>query len=187
MKPTTSQVAVFGGSFNPPHIGHVFAALYALSTVQLDKLLVIPAWKHPLAKSIEAYEHRFKMCELAMENLKRVEISRIEEELDGPSWTLETLEALYRRFPQTQFRLVIGSDILTETEKWFQFDRILQISPPIIIPRGGYLITNASEFRLPEISSSKIRQLLKANCATQGLLPDSVLKYIEQHKLYQNK
>jgi nicotinate-nucleotide adenylyltransferase len=186
VNPEIPEVAVFGGSFNPPHLAHTLAAVYVLSAYRLERLLVVPTFHHPFAKSVESYEHRVRMCELAMADVKRAEVSRIEEDLGGESLTLKTLEELYRRFPQSRFRLVIGSDILAETPGWFRFDRIQEIAPPIILSRGGHASDAASGPSFPKISSSEIRRLLRERLSTQGLLSESVARYIEQHGLYRN-
>ena len=118
------QVAVFGGSFNPPHIAHVLAAAWALASVPLARLLVVPTYRHPFQKAMAPYEHRLRLCELAFAELRGVEVSRIEAELGGESLTLRTLEELQRRLPGVRLRLVIGSDLLAETSKWHAFDRV---------------------------------------------------------------
>lgn len=76
-------LGVFGGSFDPPHLAHVMLAAYVLAAYPLDRLLVAPTFRHPLGKQLTDYEHRVKMCELALADLARVEISRIEQEMGG--------------------------------------------------------------------------------------------------------
>jgi nicotinate-nucleotide adenylyltransferase len=91
MKLGPRSVAVFGGSFNPPHVAHLLAATLVLATQDVDLLLVVPAFKHPFAKSLAPFDERVTMCTLAMGWLPGVEVSRVEEELGGESRTLRTL------------------------------------------------------------------------------------------------
>ena len=184
MNPEREKIAVFGGSFNPPHLGHMLVAAYVLSAYRIQQLLVVPTYLHPFAKSVAPYDHRVQMCKLTMANIQRVEVSRIEEALGGESLTLKTLEALQKRYPQSHLRLVIGSDILAETPRWYRFDRVRAIAPPIVLHRQGYGVKDAIGPTFPEISSSKIRRLLAEGLSTEGYLPDSVADYIEQHRLY---
>ncbi len=111
----THTVAVFGGSFNPPHVGHVLAVAYVLSTYGVERVVVVPAHKHPFGKPLASFDDRVRMCELAMEPFPRAQVSRIEETLDG--LTLHTLEALKKSHDDWNLRLVMGSDILLEADK----------------------------------------------------------------------
>ena len=108
-------IGIFGGSFNPPHVAHQMLMLYVLETRDVDAVWMIPTYHHPFAKALLDFEHRCRMCELAAAALgPRVEVSRIEGELARPvSRTLETIEVLRERHPDTSFRLVIGADILS--------------------------------------------------------------------------
>ena len=100
-------VGVFGGSFNPPHLAHVLALAVVLARFDVEKLLVVPTYRHPFAKSLAPYEDRVRMCELAMGFLPRVEISRVEEELGGESRTLRTIEHLHAQHPDWSLRFVM--------------------------------------------------------------------------------
>ena len=88
----SARVAIFGGSFNPPHVAHVLAVTYVLATEDLDEILVVPCFRHPFAKELAPFEDRFAMCELAMAWLPKVTVSRVEQELGGESRTLRTVE-----------------------------------------------------------------------------------------------
>lgn len=178
------EIAVFGGSFNPPHLAHARVAEYVLSTYELDKLLVVPTYQHPFAKSVASFEHRVQMCKLAMGDIDGVEISPIEEELGGESYTLKTLQALSSRYPNARLRLVVGSDILAETSRWYRFEQVKQLAPLIVLSREGYSVEGTKGPMFPDISSSQIRRLLAQGLPTQGQLAESVTVYIEQHRLY---
>lgn len=176
---------VYGGSFDPPHVGHVLAAAWALTTAAVDELIAIPAWQHPLGKSTRtAFEHRFHLCELTLRALQRVTVSRVEEELGGDSRTLRTLEELARRRPGDRFRLLIGADILQETSRWHRWDAVAQLAPPLVVSRGGYPTPEGCPVELPRISSTMLREKLAAGDDVTGLMAPAALAYIEEHGLY---
>ena len=179
-------VAIFGGSFNPPHVAHVLAATSVLLTHEVDALLVVPTFQHPFAKSLAAYEHRVRMCELAMGWLPRVSISRVEEELGGESRSLRTVEHLARAHPDWELRFVIGSDILLEAKKWHGFEAICALAPLIVLGRVGFDGTNVPPALLPDVSSTEVRAALAAGDydALTGLVPRQVLSYIRSAGLY---
>ena len=181
-------VAVFGGSFNPPHVAHVLASALVLSTQAIDRLLVVPTFQHPFPKALAPFDDRVAMCELAMAWLPRVEVSRVEETLGGESRTLRTIEHLATEHPDWKMRLVIGADILVESSKWFAFDRICAIAPPIVLGRCGVEGTTAPKPLLPNVSSTEVRAKIAAGRAKdlEMLVPREVLAHIAAHGLYRN-
>jgi nicotinate-nucleotide adenylyltransferase len=178
------NVAIFGGSFNPPHASHVLAIAYVLATTDVERLVVVPAYKHPFAKSLEPFEERVRMCELATAIFPSVSVSRIERDLDG--LTLHTLEAMQRENPDWKMRLVMGADILLEADKWFRFDDVKKLAPPIVLGRAGVTGTTAPAPLLPEISSTRVRELLadKDWDALAPLVPRAVIEHIRAKNLY---
>jgi nicotinate-nucleotide adenylyltransferase len=124
-----------------------------------------------------------RMCELALRDLRRVELSSIEHELGGTSLTLRTLEALRAQRPGAALRLVIGSDLVAETPSWHRFERVVELAPLLIVPRAGYPIAGAAP-ALPEVSSTEIRRRLRAGLDTNGLLDPEVAAYAAAHDLY---
>ena len=178
------NVAIFGGSFNPPHAGHVLAIAYVLATADVERLVVVPAFKHPFAKSLAPFDDRVRMCELATAIFPSVSVSRIEHDLDG--LTLHTLEALQREHPDWKMRLVMGADILLESDKWFRFDDVKKLAPPIVLGRAGVAGTSAPPPLLPEVSSTRVRELVAAKDWTElaPLVPRAVLEHIRTHDLY---
>ena len=180
----TRAVAVYGGSFNPPHVVHAMVASYVLSGYAIDRLIVVPAAQHPFAKDLAPHADRVAMCELAMRHLRNVEVSAIEGELPAPRLTLNTLQALQARMPDAQLRFVLGSDLLPETPKWHAFDRICELAPPIVVRRAGHPAPHAHGPELPEVSSSQVRELLRNGLPTEGYLDRAVAAYIAQHGLY---
>ncbi|MCA9682585.1 MAG: DUF2520 domain-containing protein [Myxococcales bacterium] len=176
MSTSTPTLAVLGGSFNPPHLGHALLPRYLLASGVADRVLVAPCADHPLGKRLTAFPRRMSWTRLALGSEldgDLVEVSPIEAELaaarDGrPSYTLELLEALEARHPDERIRLVVGSDITRsgETDRWHRWDRIVARFDPIIVPRAGWC--EAGEASLPEISSTLVRETLDALRATSS-------------------
>jgi nicotinate-nucleotide adenylyltransferase len=180
----TETLAVYGGSFDPPHIAHTLVCAYVLATHPITRVLVVPAMQHPFNKPLAPFPHRLHMCEIAMRDLRRIEVSDIERELPGPSLSLRTLERLHALHPSAALRLVIGSDLLAETASWHRFDRIEQIAPPLVVPRAGREATNTALPALPDISSTEVRKRLRAGVETIGLVDPQVAAYATEHRLY---
>jgi nicotinate-nucleotide adenylyltransferase len=176
--------AVFGGSFNPPHVSHVLAVAYVLATQPVDRVLVIPTYDHPFGKSLVNFAHRHAMCALAFRDFARTEISTIEQELGGESRTLKTLNALKARVPDEQFRLVVGSDILNEAHKWFGWDQITAMAPLIVLGRVGHAAPGAPAPVIPELASRDLRAMIEQGEDVGSLVPRAVREYFAEHGLY---
>ena len=189
-----TDVALFGGSFNPPHVAHELVALYVLETCAIDELWFVPTFVHPFGKPLAPYEDRMAMCELAAQALgPRAKASRAEAELAAlpgfvASRTLELVEMLRGQHPDHTYRLVIGADILKETHKWYRWDDLVALAPPIVVGRSGVALppgVTETGIVMPEISATRARELLAAgDPEAQRLLPRSILEYIAAKGLY---
>jgi nicotinate-nucleotide adenylyltransferase len=184
-------VALFGGSFNPPHVGHVLAVTYALSVGLVDRVLVVPVFDHALGKRLAPFEQRLELCRLAFGWLPQVEISSIEARLGAPSRTLHTILALEAEHPDWGLRLLVGSDITGEIEKWHAFAEIERLAPPLVLVRAGARAPGGSPSLLPEVSSTEVRALLARarpgepiDPALAALVPRAVLDYAIAQGLY---
>ena len=201
-KPKQERVAVFGGSFNPPHVAHLLASVYALATASIDRVLVIPVYRHPFAKHLASFEDRLEMCRRGLGWIPGVTVSTVERELGGESLTLRTVEHLSEAHPGYALRLLIGSDVLADLPKWHRFDRIAEIAPPLVLGRSGVLdighegdppllvgnmpVPRAPLPVLPQVSSTEIREAIAAGDidAVRARVPEAVLDYIEERGLY---
>lgn len=181
-------VGLFGGSFSPPHIGHVLACHYALARWQLKKVLVIPSAQHPFGKDMPPISHRYNMCKTAFQHLGHfVEISLIEAQREGISYTIDTVRELTRQNSAEHYRLIVGGDILADTHKWREFDELTRLAPLLVIPRqhnGDVLGGDADDAVLPDVNSSRLRQALAEKKDPGTALPAAVYQYILQHNLY---
>jgi nicotinate-nucleotide adenylyltransferase len=175
------EIALFGGSFDPPHIGHLLAAAYVLATEPIDELWLLPVEKHPFAKPlVGAYEHRVELCERLASQLPRTRVSRAEQE-SGEGRTVDLLEWLHRKHPQNRWALVLGTDLDAEKPQWKRFDRIQQLARIITVQRGGYSERGVA---IPEVSSTEVRALLKAGRDVSRLVPRPVLQAIRDAGTY---
>jgi nicotinate-nucleotide adenylyltransferase len=180
-------VAVFGGSFNPPHVGHVLAAAYVLAVHDIDEVLVVPAYRHPFHKELCSFDHREAMARLAFRDLPRVTVSPIERELGAPvSRTVDTLEGLLARHQDWRLRLVLGADVLHDRDKWHRFERVVELAPLIVLGRVGVRHLESPRPVLPEVSSSEVRAAVARgdDDALAALLPRAVRDYVAREGLY---
>jgi nicotinate-nucleotide adenylyltransferase len=178
------RIALYGGSFNPPHVGHQLAALYVLETADVDELWFIPCFKHPFEKSLQPFDDRFRMCQLAAAALgPRARVNDVERELGEESRTLRTVRALEARHPAHQFTLVIGADLVDETDGWYGADELRRAVPFIVVGRAGSG-GQRMPVEMPAVSSTEIRQALAEGKPPKGLVSRAVLDYIYARGLF---
>lgn len=182
------RVALLGGSFNPPHVGHLLAAHYVHSTQGMDEVWLMPAYQHPFGKALAPFEHRVRMCELVCEDASGwMKTSRVEQEVSergGAGYTVETLAYLREKYPQIPFTLIIGSDIVKDLPSWKSFDRIQQMVRVLVLNRAGHPALGAIGPPLAEVSSTQIRDMLSRGVKPVELVPSRVLEYAHQAGLY---
>ena len=183
------KIAIYSGSFNPIHNGHLAVAEAALAEGFDEVWLVVsPQNPHKIETDLWPFEDRLKMVELALSKVSKVKVSDCENNLPRPSYTINTLEFLKKTYPQHQFRLLIGEDNLLKFHLWKDYRRIIDSFGLVVYPRSyGQKIyfenhPNIQRIKAPllEISSSEIRKRLEANQSVQGLVSTEVEKYLLQ-------
>ena len=175
------EIALFGGSFDPPHVGHLLAASYVLAVEPVDELWFVPVHQHPFAKPLVGpYEHRVALCERLAQELPRAKVSRAEQE-SGQARTVDLLEWLHRKHPGVRWALVFGTDLDAEKPQWKQFDRIERLARIVTVRRGGYGVGGVT---LPEVSSTEVRALLQSGGDVSRLVPRAVLEAIRDAGTY---
>ncbi len=176
---------VFGGSFDPPHLGHLLAGAMVLACHPELELLFVPSARHPLGKAMTPFAHRFAMCRRLSALLPGSHASRIEEKIGGMGRTLDTLHALKTWAPSAKLRLVIGQDVYAERHLWHRFDEVCRLAPPIVVGRLGAAEVDVPVTPpIPDVSSTEIRDRLGQGLPVDHLVPASILAYIERHGLY---
>gem|GEM_PF-7426 len=197
--PVGPSVAVFGGTFDPFHVGH--RALVEAAVRQTDRVLVVVAGAPPHKRQDStrtAFHHRVAMTRLGVEGLHRVEVLELEGRRAGPSYTVDTLAALARSYPAgTRFRLVIGADAFQEFPTWHDWEGILERAILLVAARPGHELDMPPEFEgrnMPverlesaevDVSGSRLRALLASDGDVGELLAPAVRTYIRDHHLYQ--
>lgn len=181
------QIAVYSGSFNPVHNGHIAVAKAAL-TQGIDEvwLIVSPQNPHKKEGDLWPFDLRIKLAELAVTDLTSIKISDCENFLPLPSYTINTLEYLRDTYPSNQFRLLVGEDNLVRFHLWKDYQRILDFFGLIIYPRSQgqkkkFLnFPNSVRIKAPylDVSSTEIRKRLSDNNSIHDLVPPTVEKYI---------
>jgi len=179
-------IAVYGGSFNPPHNAHVQVAKYLSTAPGIDELWIVPTYQHAFDKALPEFSHRLRMCQAAFATLARTQVLDIERELGGRSRMVRTLGALQQRHPDVQLRLVIGSDLIEEFSRWSEPERIREIAPLWIVRREGSDIKGASGPLFPAISSTDVRERLRRGADVSRSVPAAVIDYIAEHALYRD-
>ena len=179
------MVGVFGGTFDPPHAAHLELARTVLDAGAAHRVLFVPCYRHAFGKRPAAFEHRVRMCELLVEGEARMEVSGVEATMANPGRTLELIEALAALRPRDELRLVAGSDVFFEREKWYRFEEIERRAPPIYVERRGVPPIPVPALPAPaEVSSSSIRDQIAAGRSPRDLLPPRVAEYVVAHRLY---
>ena len=195
-------LGVFGGTFDPPHLGHLAAAQDALERCGLQRVLFVPSERNPLKldDEISPTEHRLAMTKLAIADDARYELSLADIGGDGPSFTVDLLERLRREHDGAELAFIGGMDILHELHRWREPLRVLELARLIAIARPGsqQIPPEAIDERLPgasrqitvvetpgvAISSTELRQRAAEGRSLRYLVPDSVAAYIAEHGLY---
>src|SRR6266511_96035 len=184
-----SRIGVFGGTFDPVHVGHLAIAVAALETVPLDRVLFVPARRSPLKDRdpVASVADRVTMLEAAIANEPRFGLSRIELERDGVSYTVDTLEALRS---QGELFLILGSDALADLARWRTPDRIREMATILVAARPGApepdAMHRARPFDAPrlDISSRELRSRAARGMSLRYLVPDAVWEHIKRRGLY---
>ena len=194
------RVGLLGGTFNPPHIGHLVCAEQALAQLELDRVLLVPVHEPP-HKGVEAdpgVEHRVELCRLAVGDDERLRVSLVDADVPGPSYTVDTLRRLNERSPGDQLTFIVGGDMALSLPTWREPRAILELAELGVAEREGVRradivdrladlpVERVRFFDMPrlDISSSLIRRLVAAGRPVRHLVPRAVEDYVLASRLY---
>lgn len=198
------RIGIFGGTFDPIHMGHLILAEQCRTQASLDEVWFMPA-AHPPHKSgatLTRFEQRCEMIELAIAGHSSFKVDRIEKELPPPSYTAETLAELTRRHPADSFFLLMGSDGLPDLPGWYEPRQVIGRAGLVVVPRPGVMLWTAerlatalsvdvSSVRLQfvacpmiEIASRELRRAMADGMSIRYMVPRAVEEYIRDRKLY---
>jgi nicotinate-nucleotide adenylyltransferase len=193
---SAERVGLLGGTFDPPHAGHVAAALASRDVLALDRVLMVVAndpWQKTPQRRISAAGDRLAMVERAVEGLERVEASRLELDRGGASYTIETVEALRARSAEiSELFVIIGSDLVTSLPTWHRVDELAQLVTLAVVRRPGAPPAAATPgWRVVDVpgvdvdvSSSSVRARVARGADLDALVPEGVVRYIDRRHLY---
>lgn len=186
------RIAIIGGTFNPVHKGHLMLADEALRKLELDKVIFMPTKLTPLRQQADIIdaEDRYNMLKIAVSGRSYLEVSRLEIDKGGLSYTVDTLEAFKNSHPADELFFIAGADVLGELDKWKDFDKICQLATFVIAKRPDYKLPREDKRFLildvatPDISSSMIREKAAGDETIEEYLPAGVFEYVRSHNLY---
>ncbi len=196
------KLGLFGGSFNPIHLGHYKLVTDVIKEFNLDKVIIMPTWKTPLkdTSNFASADDRFELCKLAFKNLSYVEVSDLEIKRKGNSYTYLTLNSIKEIYPRDELFLIVGADMFLTLEKWKCFEDIFKTASIIAVPRKGmkenlisysaylkekyncnsYIMTH----KVMDVSSTEIRRKINNAEDVSDLVDTRVLNYIKKKHLY---
>lgn len=204
-------VGVYGGTFNPVHFGHLRTALEVKEIFDLQEIRLIPCYIPPHRQQPEvSAEMRLRMLQLAVEDVPGMVVDRRELDRAGPSYMIDTLRSLRREMDAGPLLLFIGNDAFAKLQTWYQWEKLFDYAHIVVMTRPGFQLSELGEFfnrclteqiellrrnangllyfhhvTQLDISSTEIRKLFACGRNPQFLMPDAVIDYIKQHRLYQ--
>lgn len=194
MQSTRRRVGVLGGTFDPPHLGHLIVADQVLSALSLDEVMLVPAnrpWQKVGQRTITPAEARLEMTALAIGDSAGLSVSGVELELGGPSYTSVTLDALSERDPDTEWLVVVGADAAAGLDTWHNTERLRSQATIVVVNRPGadFQPPTGWQWELVEIpsisiSGTGIRRRVAQGASIRFLTPAAVVDYIVEHNLY---
>ncbi|WP_066367941.1 nicotinate-nucleotide adenylyltransferase [Neobacillus fumarioli] len=186
-----NKIGILGGTFDPPHNGHLLIANEVLSALKLDKIWFIPNQDPPHKKKSCSItnEDRMEMLKRALNGNPVFDIQTIELERTGPSYTIDTIRMIREQYKDHQFYFIIGADMIEYLPKWKQIDELIALVQFVGVKRPSYsclteypiLYVDVPAF---EVSSSMIRERLKDGKSVKYLMPDAVIEFIKERHLY---
>ena len=184
------KIGILGGTFNPPHIGHIVLAKEIHEKLGLDKILLIPTNipPHKEDEGVSA-DVRLHMLKLAAKDQEAFEISDIELKRGGVSYTIDTVHQLKQIYPQDELYLIVGSDLANDFSSWKDFDQLSNLVKIVVAQRDSAPLKRKNNFIVINITqvdtcSSDIRELIKEGKSIKGLVSNGVADYIEKNELY---
>jgi nicotinate-nucleotide adenylyltransferase len=201
-----SRIGIFGGSFNPAHAAHLILAECARQEAALDRVLFVPARRppHKCRVRLAPARHRLAMLRLALAGNPRFEVSTVELDRRGPSYTLDTVRQIKARLgARHELLLIVGADSIRDMPHWWRADELVREVKIIGLARPGYSLDDMGELKdafgaqkvaeiragvvrapLLEISATDIRDRVRRGRTIRYLVPEPVRRYIERHRLY---
>lgn len=199
------RIGIFGGTFDPVHVGHLIMAEQCREQARLDEVWFIPAARppHKQESDLTPFAQRVEMLLLALAGYPIFRVNELEKDRPGPSYTVDTLEELARRHPEHEFHLILGSDCLPDLPNWREPTRIAERAGLLIVPRPAWPIWPVDQLRsslrlseksnlrlqvvhspLVEIASRDLRRRCAEGRSIRYMVPRAVETYLQTHQIY---
>ena len=183
------NITVFGGAFDPPHLGHLAVTRALLEQKLADEVWLLPVKIHAFEKNLSNEQHRLAMLELIHSPQTRIEVAELEQ--TGVNYTYKTLVALAAKHPEQTFSFVVGSDNLKQFHRWDEYEALIARFPFFIYPRAGYPLEPLYQnmrviphVQPVQVSSTQVRERVAAGRSISDLVHPLVERYIQDHTLY---
>ncbi|UOQ46318.1 nicotinate-nucleotide adenylyltransferase [Halobacillus salinarum] len=185
------RIGILGGTFDPPHLGHMIMAEASREQMKLDEVWFIPSHlpPHKQAAEVGALD-RLKMVKQAVKSNQRFYVNDLELNREGKSYTIDTIQQLRLENPETEFYFIIGGDMVEYLPNWHRIDELVKLVQFVGVKRPGFewdhqYDVHEVDIPLIEISSSEIRLRLAEQKTIRYLVPETVYEYIKEHRLYE--
>ncbi|QSR87006.1 nicotinate (nicotinamide) nucleotide adenylyltransferase [Candidatus Methylacidiphilum infernorum] len=192
-KTTSLRLAIFGGSFDPIHYGHLICAMDCLEQISLNKIIFMPCARSPFKKQnpVASALQRLEMIQLAIQPFKNFEVSSFEVQSPAPSYSIRTVQEFHKLYPHAELFWIIGSDQVPGLPRWKDYAELIQIVKFIVVSRSNYYPYEKRDYLVPlpkiryvDISSTEIRERVKKDLPIFHLLPQAVSQYIKENSIY---
>jgi nicotinate-nucleotide adenylyltransferase len=180
------RIGILGGTFDPPHIGHLVVAQDAIESLCLDRLLVVPAARPPHRDAVLDPDTRFELVRLAFDGDDRIEVSDLEMVRRGPSWTVDTVDWVHRELDPGVLFLIVGADQLESFREWREPERILSLARLAVMTRPGEVLGGTDvaheviEVTRVDLSSTRIRRRLAEGKSIRYMVPERIRPAVER-------
>lgn len=189
------RLGIFGGSFDPPHLGHLLVATDALEALGLDTVVFVPAANQPLKAdhAVASTTQRLAMVQALIAGDARLAVDPVEVERGGLSYSVDTVEHFARQFPAAERFFLIGADVVSTMGNWRAPDRIAELARIVVLRRGDEAVPGVTGVpggatvlatRRIDVSSTEIRERVRQGKSVRGFVPDAVASYIAAEQLY---
>lgn len=183
------NIMLFGGGFDPPHLGHLTIARTVIASKIAQEVWYVPCFLHPFHKKVSSAQHRLEMLSFMTED--HIKIEDFELSRHKPSYSIDTLEALSKKYPQHKYSWIIGSDNVEKFHKWHRYEELLSKYDVYVYPRAGFSTKNAdpkmkilADIDEVVVSSTQIRNAVAQNTDISELVLPEIQEYIKTHSLY---
>lgn len=194
-----ARIALYGGSFDPPHFGHVLTSSAVMNSGLVDELWLVPSGLHRDKSTHASVEDRKAMMAIMLSTMfgSKVRITICNSQIDDServSTTIELLEELNNQYPRHKFDIVIGADLVSQISKWHRAQDLKRKTRFLVMPRPGfelpkrnpphYRVLKGETLALTNVSSSAVREMIRANESLEGVVPPAVINHIIRNRLY---